>query len=123
MGTTASLTLKFSSNVGFENDFSTSCNEFIKRLSTLSYSEIEYQSDNTFTMSYERIQHFSEIDLRSSIYNLPITVDASLYIYDGENEPWDFICTNNTVTRIHLDDVELEHLCEDTNLFDLREDL
>lgn len=123
MSTSASLTLKFMSKVGFENEFSTSCDEFMKRLSALSHYKIVYQHDNTFTIFYDRIQHFRTDHLRISIEDLPILVLASLDVYDGEDEPLEFICQDNTAIRVHLDDVELEHLSEDNNLFDLREDL
>jgi hypothetical protein len=95
----------------------------MKRLSTVTYCIIRYENDNTFTMSYERVQHFKSDDLKTSIEDLPILVLATLYVYDGEDEPLEFICQDNSVIRVYSDDVELEHLYEDTDLFDLREDL
>lgn len=115
MSNPASITIRFSSIAGFENEFSTSCNEFITRLSTLAYSKIDYISDNnTFTMWYDRIQHFNTTDIRHSIKDLNIQAKLTLYVYDGEEDaPREYLCLNNEVIRVQMDDIDLCDLRED----------
>lgn len=112
MSTSAMLTMSFSSKVGFEEEFSTSCSEFMIRLSTLAYAKIDYKNDNKFEMFYDRVQHFKSNDLRNSIEDLPIRVDVVLDIYDGESDPREYLCLDNMVVRVYSDDANLEDLME-----------